>query len=103
MFGPDLVHIRKVRREDMICSTWQKLKVSKWHQMTTGSSTGDAETLGSYKSLEYFHRAASFITSPTAHPGYTPGKGDEDNKMSYAPVDTACSHLHGECFSNCSG
>lgn len=36
VFGPALVHLRKVRREDTTCSTWQKLEVSKWHQMTPG-------------------------------------------------------------------
>ena len=82
VFGPALVHIREVRRDNTTCSTWQKLEVSKWHQMTPGLSAGGAETLESRRSLGHLCRAASFITCPTARLGCTPGKGDEGKEKS---------------------
>lgn len=43
VFGPALVHPRGVRRADTFCSTWQKLEVSKWQQVTAGMSSGGAD------------------------------------------------------------
>lgn len=105
VFGPALVHPRGVRREDKSCSTWQKLEVSKWHQVTAGMCAGGAEVPESHEHLGHLHKAVSFITCPTACPGCTPPRQGDSNKKKkpYAPMDTVCTHLYCKCFSRGSG